>query len=182
MIRRMLNFLYGSTPATFESAATLEESVRRLGAVTDQAALTSGRAVGRVREDKVVLQRSVPFVRNSFKPFFIGRFERTRSGVRLHGRFAMHWSIRAFLTYWFGFAVVWIAFAAYAVVVSDSSEQWWFPLAGLAMFGAGLAIVSAGKYLARNDIIWLSNVIGAALSAEVRPNNSSKPMPLRGTA
>jgi len=181
MIRRLLNILYGNTPAAFESSFGLEESVRRLQAAAKRSP-TSQQAVGRVREDKVVLQRSIPFVSNSFKPFFIGRFKHTRSGVRLQGRFTMNWFVKAFVTFWFGFCAFWIAMATYAVVTSDSSEQWWLPLAGVAIFAAGLGVVKVGTFFARSDIAWLTAVIEAALSTEVRPNNSFKPKPLRGSA
>jgi hypothetical protein len=75
MIRVILDFLYGSTPATFESRYSLGESVERLRGSTKRSALdalTNQEAVGRVSEHQVVLQRTIPFVGNSFKPFFVG--------------------------------------------------------------------------------------------------------------
>lgn len=173
MIRSALNFLYGSTPAVFDSSFSLEESIRRLEAATKSTsftALTAQRAVGRVREDKVLLQRVIPFVQNSFKPVYVGRFIRTRAGVRLEGRFTMHWFVKGFMTYWFGFSALWVGLAAASVVRSESPEQWWLPLAGVGMLSFGAGLVGAGKYFARNDIAWLSGVIRSALAAEVRPN------------
>lgn len=169
MIQKILNLLYGGTPATFESSFSLEESVRRLKAATKQtsfSALTMQQAVGRVHEDKVVLERVIPFVHNSFKPVFVGQFEHTRSGIRLQGHFTMDWLAKVFLTFWFGFIVLWVGIAVSLLAASGSLEKWWLPLAGVLMLGFGFGLVRAGKYFARNDIVWLSNVIKAALSAE----------------
>jgi len=185
MTRRPLSFLYGATPARFESSFSLEESIRRLEAATKRtafSALTSEQAVGRVRASRVMLQRSIPYVQNSFKPFFVGRFERTHEGIVLRGHFTMHWVVKVFLSFWFGFCLFWIGMATHSVVTSEQAEYWWFPLAGLGMFGAGLALVQVGKYFARNDIAWLTSVISSALSTEVRPNSSFKPTPRRGAA
>jgi hypothetical protein len=163
MIRVMLNFLYGSTPATFDSRYSFGESVERLRSATKTWSLTNQVAAGKVSENKVVLQRSIPFVRNSFKPFFVGNFERSGHGVVLVGRFTMHWFVKAFLTFWFGFCLLWTALAI-AAVISSRDAIWWFPLAGIGMLVVGAAIVQLGKYFARNDIAWLSKVIEAALS------------------
>lgn len=174
MIRNPFNFFYGSIPAEFESKFSLDESIRRLERMTKRTsfgALTSQAAVGRVTERRVILKRSIPFISNSFKPFFVGRLKRTRHGIILEGRFTMHWLIKAFLTYWFGFCLVWTALASYAVLVSQTAEQWWFPLAGIAMFGMGFCIVQTGKFFSRNDREWLSNVIRSALSSETRPDS-----------
>ncbi|MFC5571611.1 hypothetical protein ACFPN1_16270 [Lysobacter yangpyeongensis] len=159
----MLNFLYGSTPATFESRYSLGESVERLRSATTSWSPTNQIGVGKVSESKVVLQRSIPFVRNSFKPFFVGNFERSGHGVVLVGRFTMHWVVKTFLTFWFGFCLLWTVLAT-AAVASSQDTLWWFPFAGIGMLAAGAAIVQLGKYFARNDIAWLSKVIEAALS------------------
>jgi hypothetical protein len=166
MIRVLLNFLYGSTPATFESRYSLGESIERLRGSTKRSALGALRsqaAVGTVSEHRVVLQRAIPFVGNSFKPFFVGKFQRGSGGIVLTGRFTMHWFVKAFSTFWFGFCLLWTVLAT-AAVFSSQDTMWWFPLAGLGMLAAGAAMVQLGKFFARNDTIWLSKVIQAALS------------------
>lgn len=166
MIHVIFNFIYGSTPAKFESKYSLDESIVRLRGSTKRSVLGSLRnqeAIGTVSEHRVVLQRAIPFVGNSFKPFFVGKFQRGSSGIVLTGRFTMHWFVKAFLTFWFGFCLLWAVLATIAVL-SSQDTMWWFPVAGLGMLAAGAVVVQLGKFFARNDTIWLSKVIQAALS------------------
>jgi hypothetical protein len=78
MLRWLKNLLFESTPAEFRSDYSLDESVQRLAAVTSRWALSLSQtqAVGKVSPDKVRLQRVIPMVRNSFKPFFTGTSRR----------------------------------------------------------------------------------------------------------
>ena len=166
MFGAVRSFLYASTPASFESRYGVAESVARLRAATVRTvfgALTGQAAVGKVSEDRVSLQRVIPFVGNSFKPFFVGRFERSAGGSILVGHFTMHWAVKAFNTFWFGFCLLWTALAL-AGSISSPKDAWHFPLFGLGLFCAGCAAVQAGKWFARNDVAWLSNVISSALS------------------
>ena len=166
MIDAIRNFLYGSTPASFESNYSLDTSVQLLRDATRRTvfgAFTSQQAVGKVSADRVVLQRAIPFVGNSFKPFFVGHFKSTGRGIVLTGRFTMHWYAKAFMTVWFGFCLLWTLL----VTISLASTQdlpWWAPFSGLGMIAAGVSMVQFCKFLARNDTAWLSNVISSALS------------------
>ena len=172
MIRRLFDLLYGATPADFESAFGLEESVRRLAAASKRSvfrAFIHQAAVGCVSKDRVSLQRVIPFVGNSFKPFYIGEFREIGGRVVLSGRFTMLWWVKASMTYWFGFCLLWTALAILPLLVRDA-HAWWFPFAGLSMFSAGVAFVAFCKWLSRNDVAWLSRVIQDALSKE--PPNS----------
>ena len=182
-MRRLFNLLYGAVPADFESAFGLEESVKRLSAATQRSvfgAFTHQAAVGRVSKDRVSLQRVIPFVGNSFKPFYIGKFRETNGRVVLTGRFTMLWLVKAFMTFWFGFCALWTAVAVLPLLMRDANA-WWFPFAGAGMFAAGVAFVAFCKRLSRNDIPWLSKVIQNALSSEP-PNSrlqSAAPQPAR---
>ncbi|MEO5670134.1 MAG: hypothetical protein ABIR26_05520, partial [Ramlibacter sp.] len=132
MLNAIRSFLYGAVPVTFESRHTLSESVERLQAATRRSvlgAITSQEAVGKVSETEVLLQRVIPFVGNSFKPYFVGRFEQRERGVVLVGRFTMHWSVKAFNTIWFGFCLLWTVLATVAVA-SSNPDKWYFPLFG----------------------------------------------------
>jgi hypothetical protein len=147
----------------------MQESVERLRAVTRRsalAALTGQAAVGKVSERRVSLQRVIPFVGNSFKPFFIGHFEPSSNGTRLVGHFTMHRLIKVFNTLWFGFCVLWTLLAIGAVGVTSTSENWYFPLFGFGMLVAGALSVQTGKWFARNDAVWLTDVITNALSGK----------------
>src|SRR4051812_15954076 len=100
----MLDRIFASKPAEFESAFGVSESVSRLTAATKRSvfsAMGSQAAVGTVREDRVTLQRVIPVVGNSFKPFFIGQFVSRNGRVVLSGTFRMHWFTRVFMTLWF---------------------------------------------------------------------------------
>ena len=171
-MRRLFDLLYGAVPADFESAFGFEESVRRLSDATKRSvfgAFTQQAAVGQVSRDRVSLQRVIPFVGNSFKPFYIGKFRELNGRVVLTGRFTMLWWVKAFMTFWFGFCALWTALAIAPLLMRDANA-WWFPFAGASMFAVGVAFVAFAKRLARNDVPWLSKVIQDALSKE--PPNS----------
>ncbi len=166
-MQRPWNILFGSYPKTFESSYDFEESVRILQAATKRSvflSLFSQNAVGRVSAERVSLQRVIPFVGNSFKPFFVGRFERNNGKVVLEGHFTMHFLAKIFMSIWFGFIIFWIALATYQVITTGKGD-WQLPFFGLGLFLAGLVFVLIGKWFARNDIAWLSRVITAALKS-----------------
>lgn len=169
MFRWFYNFLYGSVPASFECAYSQEESVNRLSAVcTDSIFGTLARqtAYGSVKHSEVVLRRTIPFVRNSFKPVFVGKFEHMGSKTVLVGKFAMHGAVKVFLSFWFGFCILWTALVIGVSISKGLGKLWWFPFAGLGMFAAGTLLVGTGKWFARNDVAWLSNIISNALSGK----------------
>jgi hypothetical protein len=165
MTGRFTRILFGSEPAEFESSYPLGESVRRLDAARGStlAALRKQVATGTVSESRVVLKRVVPFVRNSFKPYFVGRFEQRTGKVVLVGTFTMHWSVKAFMTLWLGFCALWTMLAASATF--NVPEQRFFPLFGLGMLAAGVAFLRLCRWLSRNDPAWLSSHIRHALSS-----------------
>src|ERR1700722_19610501 len=104
MFRWLWRLLYEAQPAEFRSAYGLEESVERLRAATKRSvfsALAETTAVGKVSEQSVRLQRVIPMVGNSFKPFFLGRFEVSEGRVLLVGRFTMLPIVKVFMTFWF---------------------------------------------------------------------------------
>ena len=192
MIRTLLGFIYSSIPAEFKSTYGLTESVTRLRAATRRSAfgvLGQQAAAGPVSESRVRLQRVIPMVGNSFKPFFFGRFEVRGEEVYLTGRFTMLGLVKAFMTFWFGSVLAFgVALAIYAINIHGGH---WLPaLSGLVMFGAGVGLVGFGKWLARNDVAWLSNIVRTALGApaastlvpSAADSTSSVPTVLRVTA
>jgi hypothetical protein len=161
-------FIFGSEPARFESDFDLAESIERLRAATTRSVFLSlhkESASGTVNEHRVSLQRVIPMVGNSFKPFFVGAFEVVNGRVVLAGRFTMIWFAKAFMTFWFGFILLWTVLAGVSVIAHPQAGQWQLPLFGLGMAAVGVAMVRAGKWFARNDVAWLSERIQAALSA-----------------
>lgn len=166
MLRWFLNFLYGSTAAEFESVFSIEESIARLSAATKTSvfkAISHQAAVGSVNDKKVSLQRVIPFVGNSFKPIFVGSFRCVGSKTVLLGHFTMHWVVKAFLTFWFGFCALWTILATSAAI-ADPRSAWFAPIFGIGLFAAGVALVRVGQWFARNDIDWLSSLISKVLS------------------
>lgn len=158
------NLLYGSTNAEFESLFGLEESIERLKKATSRSvfsAFTRQRAVGPVKETRVSLRRVIPFVGNSWKPFFVGRFEIRNGRVILVGRFTTLKFVKIFMSLWLGLCLFSV-FGETAIMITRHS-QWWFPLIGVGMFCCGIALVWIGKWLGRNDAAWLAAVINSAL-------------------
>jgi len=161
------NILFGSYPKTFESSYDFEESVRVLKAATKRSVFSSflsQNAVGRVSPERVSLQRVIPFVGNSFKPFFLGRFERKNGKVVLAGHFTMYLFTKIFMSIWFGFVILGIILATYQVI-AEGKGNWQLPFFIAGLFLAGFVFVLIGKWFARNDMAWLSRVISAALKS-----------------
>jgi hypothetical protein len=169
MIRWFLDLLYGSVSAEWESAYPLEESVTRLRAATLRSvfsALAEPAAVGTVSESRVKLQRVIPMVGNSFKPFFLGQFVKRGERVFLTGRFTMLLIAKIFMSLWFGL----LAFVSIAALVSMLAAPAERPghislvLGPLAMMAFGIGMLRLGKWFCRNDVAWLTHVIRRAIS------------------
>ena len=166
MIHSLRRLLYESTPAEFRSAYGIDESVERLRAATKRssfAAIDEAAAVGKVSPEGVRLQCVTPMVRNSFKPFFVGRFE-SRDGVTLlTGQFGMASFTKIFMTFWLGM----VALFGVGFLVGSLSASAPYPrqivIGPFLMLVAGFGLVALGKWFARNDVAWLTGVIGRAL-------------------
>jgi hypothetical protein len=123
-------------------------------------------AAGTVTESRVSLQRVIPMVRNSFKPVFVGRFQMRQNQVVLTGRFALHWSVKLFMGFWFGFCAL---FTALALITAVSGPHATFiPLVVLiTMMAFSIGLMRISVWFSRNDRAWLSDVIRTALSNQV---------------
>lgn len=88
-----MDLLYGSIPVEFESAYSLDESVKRLSYVVESNFLKTFvfvGAYGTVTESRVSIHRSIPLEGDSSIPFFIGSFKCSENGkVILTGKFTM---------------------------------------------------------------------------------------------
>ncbi|GLQ46543.1 hypothetical protein GCM10007862_15940 [Dyella lipolytica] len=158
----------GSDPVEFESAFGMAESVERLRAATRRwgvFSVSQEAASGTVKESRVSLQRVIPMVGNSFKPFYVGHFEQRGHKVVLTGRFTLNWFVKLFMGFWFGFCTLFVATGLIAAIHSPKSAP--VSLAGIGMLLAGAAMVRLGGWLSRNDQAWLSNVIRIALNVPV---------------
>jgi hypothetical protein len=179
MIRWFANLIYGSIPVEWESAYGLEESVFRLRAATKRSvfsALAEPAAVGTVTASRVKLQRVIPMLRNSFKPFLIGQFVKRGEHVFLVGRFTMHGFVKVFMTVWFGFLVVFGVIAPFAQTLSRSGS-FAFLFGPIAMCGFGVGLLWFCKWLARNDAAWLEDVVKRAIGAAAGSSEGAQANP-----
>jgi hypothetical protein len=166
MLRWLRDAWTGSAIVEFDSAFGLADSVARLRMATKRSifsAMAQEAAVGTVTAERVSLQRVIPMVGNSFKPYFVGCFVESDGKVTLRGRFTMHVFTKLFMTMWFG-GLVLIGLGA-SVTILRQPDGWIVPLAAFGMLGCGLTLVRSGQWFARRDPAWLSDVIDAALGA-----------------
>jgi hypothetical protein len=163
-MRGLFDFLWGSVPAEFESRFGLDESVRRLSAVTRRFVflITRQVAVGHVSRDRVSLCRVMPFYGRFF--YFLGEFREQDGRVVLSGRFTLSWGFKALMTSWLGFFLFWESLVVLGLLVRGDPPLWWFLFGGVGMFGAGLTIVWLLKWMSRKDVVWLSTLIRDSLS------------------
>jgi len=175
MLQWIKRIWHGLGPVEFESAFGLDESVDRLKAATRRVALFSSEevAAGRVSESRVSLQRVIPMVGNSFKPFFVGRFERHDDKVILVGRFTMSWFVKSFMVFWLGICALITAVSALSAIPSPKTAS--ISLVGAVMLVSGFALIRFGEWLSRNDPAWLSRVIQKTLEARIISAPSNLP-------
>jgi hypothetical protein len=178
MFHRLKGLLYGSSPAEFVSVYGLSESVERLAAATKRSVFSSWgetSAVGKVSESQVRLQRVIPMINNSFKPFFLGRFE-VRDGVTvLTGRFTLTPFVKIFMTVWFGMLLLIGGGILVSGIKAPGSAPPFVLFQPLLMVGGGVLLVAFGKWLSRNDVAWLSSVIARALDNAVEGSSVMAP-------
>src|SRR5262245_60834509 len=163
--------LFGSISARFESDFTLKESVERLSAATHPLAFGSvfeEGAVGEITESRVSLQRVIPAVGNSFKPFFKGSFQLEGDRVVLVGRFTMLLFVKIFAGFFIAFSLF---FAALGTVHSAQGDPNGLGMAvvGMAMGAFCIVLVWLSRWFTRNDVQWLSFLITTALCKESPP-------------
>jgi hypothetical protein len=165
MIKWPWTLLFASTPARFESAYGLDESVQRLAAASRRsrfAAPKSQEMVGEVTVSLVSLVRVMPLARNSFKPCFRGAFTSVGGRTLLIGAFGMHPAVRVFMCIWFGFLLAIELPGTWQIVVKGGNPGLLASFADMLCFG--WAMLYFGNWLARNDIAWLSGRIQQALA------------------
>jgi hypothetical protein len=194
MIQWLKRLLYESVAAEFRSAYSVAESVERLRAATKRSAFSTigeTAAVGKVSPESVRLQRVMPMIHNSFKPYFVGRFESRDGLTLLTGKFGMSMFTKIFMTFW----LVMVALFAIGFSAGSMYGRAAYPqpivIGPFLMLVAGLGMVALGKWFARNDIAWLSGVIGQALGVpgvraqtgeDTQIDPAAVPMVLKGVA
>jgi hypothetical protein len=173
----LYSFVFPQLPIRFESRFSITESVDRLRARTKRWPLNLTRQIvaGRVTENDVRLQRSIPFFGNSYKPIFAGSFVEDGGRVFLVGKFRIFLFSQAFMTVWLSFALIWSVLAVFSVSMHWHDAQpsaipkpmsALFPLFGLGMFFLGLLFIRFFWRISRSDIMFISNVLRDALGEE----------------
>jgi hypothetical protein len=120
--------------------------------------------VGSCTDGRISLEpRSNSYPRaNSFRPKFVGYFERVDGVTVLRGRYAMSESTRIFLAIWFGI----FAFAALlgAEALFQRKEGWLEAvLFAAALSLAGAFVIRTGKQAGASDAKWLAATISMVL-------------------
>jgi len=150
-----------STPMTLRTRIPIEECKARLASNVDAERLGlswsgysgSRPILGKLRDNSFRLQKR-RYYRNSFAPFFFGRFVASDGGTLIEGEFRMHPFVKVFMIVWFSFLGVFAlimlisAFARRADVQGSAVLGLMMP-AGMAAFG--VALVKFGKWLGRNE-------------------------------
>ena len=163
---RFFNLIYGSEAFEWAFDVSIEQAIERLQtkvSKTSFSRLTNQGMVGTVGKESTKIQRVIPMVGNSFKPFLVGSFTSENGKTILSGVFRFHRFVQAFMTFWFGFIILWVLMASVAIM-SKPAEAWFFPLFGILMFVFGVGLVTLGKWFARNDKRWLKESIFNAIN------------------
>lgn len=121
--------------------------------------------LGKIHEMSFRLQKR-RYYRNSFAPFFYGRFKPANDGTVIEGEFKMHPFVRSFMTFWFSFLAVFVV----AALVLPSRGQ---PeatggrilmLLAAGVFAAfGIGLVKFGQWLGLSERQTIANFLKKTL-------------------
>ncbi|MGY3265484.1 hypothetical protein [Lysobacter sp. HA35] len=173
--------MFRSVPAEFSSPLGAEEAAAALAAATRrwfQFGSQDAYAKGKVSALGVTICCAGPSSAKPFKKYFVGTFAHQGEGSLLSGNFTIHPFAKIVAALWLGFIVLWTVFAG--IIAIKQPQVWWFPLAGAGIFAIGLLLFASGNRAGYRDAQWIVSHISRAIAG--RPNNSSKPTPLRGAA
>ena len=165
-MKKFFHLINGSEAFEWVFEVSVEQAIERLQtkvSKTSFSSLTNQGMAGTVGKENTKIQRVIPMVGNSFKPFLVGSFTSEDGKAILSGVFRFHRFVQAFMTFWFGFIILWVLIASIAVL-SKPAEAWFIPLFGILMLGFGVGLVTLGKWFARNDKRWLKENISNAIN------------------
>ncbi|WP_093283306.1 hypothetical protein [Verrucomicrobium sp. GAS474] len=172
LIRAFLEWAYSDRFVTFQSAYSLDESVRRLQDRVKPEGLSSlfkEGIIGWVKPRTVRLRRRIPPFPDNSITIFVGRFEKDETGVFLKGRFTTFLLIRLFGTLWLSFAALWTLLAVLVASkmhrdLAPTSQVIVPPLMGVFMCLIGTLFFRFGWKASQKEILKLSSPIQEALS------------------
>jgi amino acid transporter len=166
MLRWLWDLYFGKQAKEFRCLFDLQESMERLKRATGRSFLSSfsGQfAIAHVSESRVVVHRVVPFIGNSFRPIFFGQFAVVDDRLVLRGEFRQSRWTMAFNASFLVFVSYWMLLALESVLFGALNNLM-FPLFGTLFFGLNVGLVWVGKWFARGEVEWISEVVQAALS------------------
>ena len=109
--------------------------------------------LGKLRDTTFRLQKR-RYYRNSFAPFFFGRFVASDGGTLIEGGFRMHPFVKVFMIVWFSFLSVFSVIMLISVFTGQADVPG-SPVFGLViptvMAAFGAALVKFGRWLCRNE-------------------------------
>ncbi len=158
--------IYGSESLELSFEVTIDKAVERLGQKVSRtflSRLTSQGMVGFASIENTRIERVLPFLRNSFKPVFVGSFRTVGDQTVLSGVLRLHRSVQVFMTFWFGFIALQVIAAPFTASAYPD-EAWQVPLVGVLMFAFGIGLLKSGKRFSRNDKQWLVENITSAIN------------------
>ena len=163
ILRGLDAFFFGHVDYAVDSRYSLEEAVRRVGAIVRPLSWSLVPATGlygQVTPGSVTIHRVVAMYRNSFKPYFFGRFVATPAGVRLEGVFTEHWLAKIFLLFWVTSTSI-VPFNLLTLapqLVGPSLLLFLMPV-------FGLVVNFVGRRMASGDVGTIAAALDAALGA-----------------
>ena len=166
MIGRFFKLLYGSEPVVFRSALSSEQAIASLRAATRRPGfcpVVGSAATGVVSMHMVELKKETPFVRNDFKPCFVGRFRIEGEEIILEGGFTLSWQTRFFMTMVFVF-LAYFFIRTFSMLADYPDDLWYFPLGAVLLFLVMVLNIASGKSMAHGDRKYLSDIISKALA------------------
>jgi len=173
MLRSLIDFVCGNEPLAFESDFSLPESVRRLTAEVKPpllgfrplVSLTASVVVGKVTEEHVSLWCERLFIRNGFRPVFVGRFQTFGNRVILIGKMVGQNGLAPlFLGVVVAMSLLFIGGSLFELVKgSKDSALWLMPFGGVLPVLFFLGINRLGRWLSSGDEDWILAAIRCAL-------------------
>jgi hypothetical protein len=188
MRRSFFDLLCGNEPLAFESDFGLYESVRRLG-VEVKSPLLGWRplvsfrttvVVGNVSEEHVSLWCERLFVRNGFRPVFLGRFQIYDKRVILIGKMV---GMNGLVGFFVGAGLAMGLFVSLGTLLelikgkgSDDPALWVILPCGVLPVLFVLGMIRVGRWLSAGDEDWILATIRSAIlkSARTSDNQSGK--------
>ena len=166
----LIDRLFGHESTIVKCSANLEESVRRLAAVTGGSGIvrwSDTTLSGFISEQYVYLLKQTTVSSGGFRLRFVGRFQVSEvdGGVMLIGRFSLPWSAIAIFLVGFSVCAAWFVNCLGSTLFTGSpldNVQY----SGLTLVGVGVLLLIT-RALGARDKRWIKRRIKTALESRV---------------